>query len=568
MAKKKRFTGSLMTYTNSLRLHSFKSSVRGIPLPKAFTFPFYYDPHPLAIKAAEELQEYLLEQTDFEHNFGLDTSLEGLVIGKMFGVLVCQDSSGDLGYLAAYSGKLANSNDHSFFVPPIFNMLEENSFFRKEEALLNDFNRRIELLEGANALLQCKDELFKTRVQSEQELSQLKQTIKHNKLIRKELRAAPGGDQPELIERLRKESIQEQYFLKDKSAFWKTEIVQKEARLNGMQSAIAELKDERKRKSSQLQQRLFEKYHFLNAKNEQASLAQIFSTSDGVKPPAGSGECAAPKLLQYAYDNDLTPIALAEFWWGQSPQSEVRKHKNYYPACRGKCEPILGHMLKGLTVDENPLLNNPAEDKDLSIIFEDDSILIIHKPAEFLSVPGKTIEDAVSTRLKRMYPEARGPLLIHRLDMSTSGILVAAKNEEAHKFIQRQFIERSVQKRYVALLDGVLSTTQGIIDLPLRVDLDDRPRQLVCYEHGKPSRTRYKVLEIRDGKTRVEFIPITGRTHQLRVHSAHPNGLNVPIVGDDLYGNKADRLHLHAEFIAFIHPKTREVVKFHAPANF
>ncbi len=557
-----------MTHTNPLRLHSFKSSLEGIALPKAFTFPFYYDPHPIAIKAAEELQDYLTAQTDFEHNFGLDISQKGLVIGKMFGVLVCQDDSGELGYLAAYSGKLANSNDHSFFVPPIFNMLEENSFFRKEEALLNDYNCRIEQLEASDTLHQCKEDLLKIRTEAEQELSQLKEAIKHNKLKRKELRAAPGGNHAELIERLRKESIQEQYFLKDKSAFWKAQIAEKEAGLNAMRNAIAELKDERKRKSSLLQQRLFEKYHFLNANNEQASLAAIFSTSEDIKPPAGSGECAAPKLLQYAYENGLRPVALAEFWWGQSPQSEIRQHKNYYPACRGKCEPILGHMLKGLTVDENPLLNNPAEDKELSIIFEDDSIVIIHKPAEFLSVPGKTIEDAVSTRLKRMYPKATGPLLIHRLDMSTSGILVAAKTEEAHKFIQRQFIKRSVQKRYVALLDGTLTSLQGIIDLPLRVDLEDRPRQLVCYEHGKPARTRYKVLEIRDGKTRVEFIPITGRTHQLRVHSAHPNGLNVPIVGDDLYGNKADRLHLHAEFIAFIHPKTREVVKFHAPANF
>ena len=355
---------------------------------------------------------------------------------------------------------------------------------------------------------------------------------------RKALREEHKENDADYFEKLRKESIQEQYYLKDKTTFWKGEIAHKEERLNSFLSEISTLKEERKRKSGQLQQRLFEKYHFLNAQQEEASLATIFSTSEGIKPPAGSGECAAPKLLQYAYLNNLEPIALAEFWWGQSPQSEVRKHGNYYPACRGKCEPILGHMLKGLTIDENPLLLNPAKDKELSIVFEDDTIMIVNKPAEFLSVPGKTIVDSVLTRLKSLLPDATGPLLIHRLDMSTSGILVVAKSEKAHKFIQRQFIQRTVQKRYIALLDGVVDVQQGTIELPLRVDLDDRPRQLVCYEYGKLARTKYKVLEIKEGKTKVVFIPITGRTHQLRVHAAHPKGLNIPIVGDDLYGKK------------------------------
>jgi tRNA pseudouridine32 synthase/23S rRNA pseudouridine746 synthase len=555
-----------MSDKKSIRFHRFISNLDGIELPAKFTFPFYYEPHELAVLAAEELQVYLNTQTDFEHNFGLDENQSGLVIGKMFGVLVCRDKQEELGYLAAYSGKLANSNEHAHFVPPIFDMLTTNSFFRVEEQLLNGYTIRIEKLESAEELENAKIELNEARSSAEEDLSVIKHEIKRNKISRKLLREADHN--PELIEQLRQESIREQYFLKDKTAFWKEELAKKEARLSALLNEVTELKEERKMKSGQLQQRLFEKYHFLNARNEEASLATIFSTSEDIKPPAGSGECAAPKLLQYAYEHELEPIALAEFWWGQSPQSEIRKHKNYYPACRGKCEPILGHMLQGLEVDENPLLVNPAEDKQLSVVFEDDTIMIINKPAEFLSVPGKTIDDSVLTRLKVMLPEATGPLLIHRLDMSTSGILVVAKSEDAHKFIQRQFIKRTVHKRYIALLDGVVDASQGIIDLPLRVDLDDRPRQLVCYEHGKPARTKYKVLEIRDGQTKVEFIPITGRTHQLRVHAAHPNGLNIPIVGDDLYGKRANRLHLHAEYIVFIHPKSRQKVKFKVSADF
>lgn len=555
-----------MSDKKSIRFHRFRSNLEGVELPSKFTFPFYYEPHELAVLAAEELQVYLNTQSDFEHNFGLDETQTGLIIGKMFGVLVCRNKQGELGYLAAYSGKLANSNEHSHFVPPIFDMLTTNSFFRVEEQLLNGYTIRIEKLESAEELENAKSELHEARSSAEENLSVIKHEIKRNKISRKLLREADHN--PELIEQLRQESIREQYFLKDKTAFWKEELAKKEARLTALLNEITELKEERKMKSGQLQQRLFEKYHFLNANNEEASLATIFSTSDDIKPPAGSGECAAPKLLQYAYEHELEPFALAEFWWGQSPQSEIRQHKNYYPACRGKCEPILGHMLQGLEVDDNPLLVNPAEDKQLSVVFEDDTIMIINKPTEFLSVPGKTIDDSVLTRLKVMLPEATGPLLIHRLDMSTSGILVVAKSEDAHKFIQRQFIKRTVHKRYIALLDGVVDASQGIIDLPLRVDLDDRPRQLVCYEHGKPARTKYKVLEIRDGKTKVEFIPITGRTHQLRVHAAHPNGLNIPIVGDDLYGKRASRLHLHAEYIVFIHPKSRQKVKFKVSADF
>jgi tRNA pseudouridine32 synthase / 23S rRNA pseudouridine746 synthase len=259
---------------------------------------------------------------------------------------------------------------------------------------------------------------------------------------------------------------------------------------------------------------------------------------------------------------------MAEFWWGVSPKSEIRKHGQFYPACRGKCEPILAHMLDGLDVEKNPMLTNHAEGKEIEIIYEDDSILVINKPAEFLSVPGKNVEDSVLARIKNKLPEATGPLIVHRLDMSTSGLILIAKNKEVHKDLQNQFIERTVKKQYVALLEGIVSKDEGLIDLPLRVDLDNRPYQIVCYEYGKSAQTKWKVIERLNDQTKVNFYPITGRTHQLRVHAAHKFGLNTPIVGDDLYGSREKRLYLHAESIEFIHPVSKKTLKVQVEPDF
>jgi tRNA pseudouridine32 synthase/23S rRNA pseudouridine746 synthase len=228
----------------------------------------------------------------------------------------------------------------------------------------------------------------------------------------------------------------------------------------------------------------------------------------------------------------------------------------------------MSHMLVGLDVEANPIAKNYGSGKDIKIIYEDDDLLIVNKPEGLLSVPGKVIKDSVFSRLKNSYPTFPELLLVHRLDMSTSGILVVAKHLKAHKYIQRQFIKRTVQKRYVALLDGVLNEEQGSIDLPMRVDLDNRPRQLICFEMGKPAVTEYKVIAIKNKKTRVHFFPKTGRTHQLRLHAAHTLGLQAPIIGDDLYGEQKDRLYLHAEEISFIHPSMRERVQFTAEADF
>jgi tRNA pseudouridine32 synthase/23S rRNA pseudouridine746 synthase len=225
-------------------------------------------------------------------------------------------------------------------------------------------------------------------------------------------------------------------------------------------------------------------------------------------------------------------------------------------------------MLEGIKIDENLLLKNLAEKEELIIIFEDDDLIVVNKPPEFLSVPGKEITDSVYTRIKQLYPTATGPLIVHRLDMSTSGILVLAKTKEANKILQSQFIKRTVKKRYVALLNGHLTEKNGTIQLPLRLDIDDRPRQLVDFTNGKKAKTKWVTVDQNNNQTRVHFYPITGRTHQLRVHAAHKGGLNMPIVGDDLYGTKQDRLYLHAEFIEFTHPTSKEKIHFTVPADF
>jgi tRNA pseudouridine32 synthase/23S rRNA pseudouridine746 synthase len=549
---------------NHTHFIAFKQNISGITLPQKFTFPFYYEPHELSKIAASELQEYLQTQTDWEHNFGLQEGQKGLVIGKMFGVLVVQNQAGEIGYLAAFSGKLADSNEHHHFVPPVFDMLKQDGFFKQEEKILNQYNRKIEALENDTDFISCKNELASTLSNAENDKTEKKERSKQNKIIRDEIRMKAENEldfesYKSIQKSLSKESQLESIQLKQMNHFWKEEIAKAQQKVDDFQSKINQLKEERKAKSAALQQKLFQQYSFLNQNGETKSLGAIFQDN----PPASAGECAAPKLLQYAFAHQLKPIALAEFWWGQSPKSEIRKHGHFYPACTGKCKPILAHMLHGMALDDNPLLQNPAENKELTFLYDDDYLSVVHKPAEFLSVPGKSIQDSVYSRYKEKFPEATGPLIVHRLDMSTSGILVMAKSTETYLNLQAQFMKRTVQKRYVALLSGKIEQDSGEINLPLRVDLDNRPNQLVCYQHGKPAKTQWKVIERRENTTLVHFFPITGRTHQLRVHAAHPEGLNTPIVGDDLYGTKADRLYLHAEAIRFWHPvlgKEMEIV--------
>lgn len=550
----------------------FKESIDSYVLPERFTFPFYYQPHPLCLLAAKELQNHLETQKQWQHDFGVSGDKD-TAIGKMFGVLLVQNKANEIGYLAAFSGKLADQNHLQGFVPPVFDLLAEDGFFTSAKSDIDRINEQIRSLENNPRITEFKTDLKAEIDDSVLRIKEHRERMIQGRKIRKSKRTVAKlelnpDDFQKINEQLNKESIKEKNQLRDLNHYWGERINKAEENLNQLTAELSSLKKQRKALSTALQQKIFEQYRFLNVKGIQKNLCDIFKETTQLIPPAGSGECAAPKLLQYAFKWGMKPLAMAEFWWGESPKSEIRKHKNFYAACQGKCQPILGHMLEGIKMDDNPLLSNPAEGKSVETIYEDDVMLVINKPAELLSVPGKMIEDSVYQRIKQCYPSATGPLIVHRLDMSTSGLMVIALTKDVHKNLQRQFIKRTITKRYVALLDGLVKDDEGVIDLPLRVDLDDRPRQLVCYEHGKPAKTRWQVLERKNDQTRVYFYPETGRTHQLRVHSAHLNGLNSPIIGDDLYGNKANRLHLHAEYLEFNHPITRELMRFQVEAEF
>lgn len=548
------------------------SVINELAPPERFTFPFYYEPHPLTKVAAAELQQYLETQTDLDHNFGLTTDTEETAIGKMFGVLVVQDVEGKIGYLSAFSGKLADSNDHPKFVPPVFDMLAENSFFLKEQEVIDTVNAQIEEILSDENYNRLKHDLEEFSNRSSQEISAFKQQLKSNKEIRGQRREEikNSSDQLDcaLIEaELSKESHYDRHRLRVLKAEWKELLEDVQTKLAPFDDRIEALKNERRERSAALQDQLFEQYAFLNKAGKSKSLQDIFSNTAFGKPPSGAGECATPKLLQFAFASGYKPLAMAEFWWGASPSSEIRKHKQFYPACAGKCKPILAHMLEGLHIDENPFLQPAKESCRLEIIYEDECFLVVNKPAGLRSVPGVDIEDSVYSRLKSALVNTE-PLIVHRLDMATSGLLVVAKTPEVHKDIQKQFLDRIVTKRYTALLSKVIDQAEGEISLPLCADPFNRPRQLVCFTTGKKSVTRWKAIEDTGDMTKVHFWPLTGRTHQLRMHSAHELGLNAPIVGDDLYGTAAKRLYLHAAHLAFLHPKTKEKISFEVAEEF
>jgi tRNA pseudouridine32 synthase/23S rRNA pseudouridine746 synthase len=553
-------------------LQLFKTDISEIELPKKFTFPFYYEPHLISKVAVKELQNYLENQTDFKHNFGFNSDENENAIGKMFGVLVVKNQQNELGYLTAFSGKLEDENCPEFFVPPVFDLRTKNSFYKKGEEKIRQISIELANLKNDTNYLQLKKQVKKLSTEIEDSLEHQRKKMKLSKKNRK-LRKKESAENLDseslslLLKNQKQESYNDQFLYKELVEYYHGKIVTDRSQLLKFEEKIASLKKLRKETSAFLQNTLYEKFEFLNSLKQPKALIEIFNNPE-VKPPAGSGECAAPKLLQFAFKNDLTPICMAEFWWGTSPNSAIRKHKNYYAACQSRCKPILSHMLSDIDMDENLLIKEISADKKLKIIYEDDVLIAVNKPTELLSVPGKEISDSVYTRIKERYPNATGPLIVHRLDMSTSGILLLTKTKEANTILQSQFIKRTIKKRYVALLDGKLIENKGKIQLPLRVDLEDRPKQLVCFEHGKNAETTWEVIERKDNKTRVYFYPITGRTHQLRVHAAHKNGLNLPIIGDDLYGKKQNRLHLHAEFIEFQHPSTKEKMSFKIAPSF
>jgi tRNA pseudouridine32 synthase/23S rRNA pseudouridine746 synthase len=553
---------------------SFTSSIEKYVLPEHFTFPFYYQPHPLCVLAAEQLQTYLLSQTQWQHNFGLLDDPNN-IIGKMFGVLLVKNVGGELGFISAFSGKLAKQSRIQGFVPPVFDLLAKDSFFLPEQVTINKLNEKIKALQNAPQLSFLEQELSTLEATHTQQLSELRSELVENRKARKIKRHTLQHDLVTItkdneLKELAQQSVYDKWRLKDFTRQWQQSIGRLQTKLDGLNEHIAEVKLQRKTLSADLQNRIFSQYQFLNKDLLPKSLLDIFADTALKTPPAGAGECAAPKLLHYAFQHNLIPLALAEFWWGASPKSEVKKHQQFYPACIGKCQPILKHMLAGMQLDENPFIYNYAQGKSLDVIYKDEDILVINKPSEFLSVPGKDIFDSVYSRIYHQFPDATGPIIVHRLDMSTSGLMVLALNPQANKYLQKQFILRDVHKQYVALIEGLPLNDVGEIHLPLRGDLYDRPKQIVCYQNGKQAKTLWQVMERypQENQTRILLTPHTGRTHQLRVHCAHALGLNMPIVGDDLYGTRASRLHLHAQSLKIKHPMSKKIMSFKVDATF
>lgn len=584
-------------------LHALSTS---LPSPRQFTYPFCYDVDPLAEAASEELQRYIAAT-------GLMSAEKGC--GKMFGVLVVEyeDESGALqrGFLAAYSGLLGGRNDWQYFVPPVFDAQQPDGHFKRTEREISAINREISAIEHDPEYLQSVAQREETMKRLQAEVEAFKAEVDAAK-ARRDARRKSGEP---LSEEEQAEMIRESQFMKAELRRRRKAMEQANSTLNTPHSTfLKSLQRKRKQMSDELQRWLFSAYRMLNAKGEERDLIDIFREYTHAMPPAGAGDCCAPKLLQYAYQHRLRPVCMAEFWWGESPASEIRHHLHYYPACRSKCLPILTHMLKGLDVAPNPLAQkrHTAEPR---VLYADEYILVVDKPAGMLSVPGKaeaksecsceyaniSVEEYFANNSTFNIPHSTFLKAAHRLDMDTSGLLVLARTEEAYVELQRQFASRETVKRYEAVLSGVPEHVSqhstlhcGVpepttphstfhiphsskqpsgcleaISLPLIADINDRPRQRVDMEHGKPALTLYDIKKVDKGRTLIHLYPKTGRTHQLRVHCAHPSGLACPILGDPLYGiARADRMYLHAAELTFRHPITGEPMHFLSPSGF
>ena len=480
--------------------------------------------------------------------------------GKMFGVLVVAGADGRLGYLSAFSGQVCGGGERPGFVPLIFDYLQPEGYFMRHEKEIETLGAAISHQQKAaeqqiEAGLRQHEERRKAL---QKEIDDFRQKMTDSKLRRDAERRTGGGDEAQRI----RESQYQKAELRRLRMKMRLEEEEWTARLRELYGHTEEWTVRRKRLSDDLQHWLFREFRVVNGRGEWRSLIDVY----GRIPPSGSGECCEPKLLQYAYANRLKPLCMAMMWWGESPRGEVRHHGAWYPACNAKCKPLLGFMLQGIAVEDNQLLM-PAS-QELPIVYEDEAVCVVCKPAGMLSVPGKSNRESVYSRLRLMWPHADTPIIVHRLDMQTSGLIVTAKTFDAYHELQRQFANHEIQKTYIALLEpapkGRPTPHEGRISLPLRPDLDDRPRQLVDPTYGREAITDYRMLD----DSRIELHPLTGRTHQLRVHCASSEGLSRPIIGDELYGHPATRLFLHAAQITFRHPVTGEWMTFRRAPEF
>ena len=568
-------------YLCSMIFHSIDQALlSGIDFPERMNNPLDYQPHPLCIAVCKELQTYLSEREDWR---------EEIDKGKMFGVLIvenAQPASGapEIGYLAAYSGQIGGRSDWDDFVPAVFDYLQPDGYFKTHEAEISGINQSIRKLEANTHMKEAKGLILQLQEERKHTIAAYQEKIKKAK-AKRDARREAGSLNPEE----EAEMVKESQFMKAELRRLKKSLSEKtslETEYEAYQADILSLKQLRKTLSDALQQWLFSQFRMQNHEGESKDLLEIFrdaalrdypqatiatSRIAALKmvPPAGSGECCEPKLLQYAYSLGYKPLQMAMFWWGESPKEEIRHHLHFYPACNGKCKPILQWMLPASTFE--PAAVDLSLYNKVETLYEDREIAVIHKPEGLLSVPGKdAAQPSVHALMRSKYPEATGPLIVHRLDMSTSGVMMIAKTEFAYHRLQKAFLNHQIQKKYVAIISGKVIPEKGIISLPLMPDYLDRPRQIVDHEQGKEAITEYEVLEpVDDSHLRIALYPKTGRTHQLRVHCAHQEGLNAPILGDPLYGNeKAARLHLHAEEITFEHPLTGKKMTITRKADF
>ena len=543
--------------------------------PHQFTFPFCYEPHPLCRLAAAEVEHHIVESGVWQG----ETSC-----GKMFGVLVVRYELGvrnyelgvrscELGFIAAYSGLLAGRNDWAYFVPPVFDAQQPDGHFKVTERSISDINREIDCIRHSDEYKRVKAEEAVLRQKAADRIAAMKQRIASAKAERDRRRSDAQTGLLQISEAEAAAMTRESQTLKADLRRLKQRLDMELSAAHALtfqyDERIAALRQRRRSMSDELQRWLFMQYRMLNARGEERNLIDIFSTTTHGIPPAGAGDCCAPKLLQYAYSHGLQPVCMAEFWWGESPRQEIRHHLSYYPACRSKCLPILTHMLQGLDVEPNPLTATASE--ELKIVYEDDAICVVDKPAGMLSVPGKDNVESVESIMRQRWHQYDGnPIMVHRLDRDTSGLMVVARTLEAYHSLQQQFACRTAAKRYEAVLDGVPALQQGTISLPLMPDITDRPRQRVDMEHGKPSVTTYRVVSTQNHRTLVWLFPHTGRTHQLRVHCAHPLGLATPILGDPLYGRgtAAPRMYLNAAELEITHPVTGRRMQWKSESAF
>lgn len=569
--------------------------------------PLDYEPDPLCIQACREVQEMLARREDWQ---------EEIARGKMFGVLIVENVKTDTdvpkwGYLAAYSGQIGGRSDWEDFVPAVFDYLQPDGYFKTHEAEISRINQSISHLEKDERMKEARTLIRQLQEERKRTIAAYQEKMKEAKAKRDSRREAGN-----LSEAEEAQMIKESQFMKAELRRLKKSLSEKtalETEFDDYQENILRLKQLRKQLSDALQQWLFSQFRMLNQEGESKDLLEIFrdealkeypqaaiatSRIAALKmvPPAGSGECCEPKLLQYAYQHGYKPLQMAMFWWGESPKEEIRHHLQFYPACNGKCKPILHWMLP-----DSVFHSQIAEKHILEILYEDDQLAVICKPSGLLSVPGKdSSQPSVYSIMRKKYPAASSPLIVHRLDMATSGLMIIAKTEFAYHRLQNEFLHHQVQKKYIAIIgckdqdacDKIWekakkqkkdmrdelkerrassnAAEKQKISLPLMPDYLDRPRQIVNHTQGKEAITEYEVLEpVDDSHLRIALYPKTGRTHQLRVHCAHQEGLNAPILGDPLYGNeKAARLHLHAEEITFEHPLTGKKMTITRKADF